>query len=114
MPLPPPPDAFLSPDFWEQVLESRPEGIFGSFVNQMTSRPQQRTFKDRFSDFYNQYLGQLTSQIQGGLDPTQGQLPTFGSFLQDKDFNKEFAALSPFERGFQASRYNAPSRFLPF
>lgn len=97
--------------FLQNVLEGEPRAAYYSFQDQFGQRPgqrpgqraggagssptQQRYFENQFSDVYNEYLGQLGSQVRGG------QLPTtrFTSFLENFPFGERFGALPPSLRG---------------
>ena len=101
-PTPPPPPAF---DFLEEEPRLAYYGQQGRFGR---SPNQRRYFQDAFQNIFNQYLGQLGQQIQGGGQPNL----QFTDFIRDFDFNQSFANLDPGERGFFPSRIAPRTRFL--
>lgn len=97
-------DFLEDPGFGQRAAFFSQQGRFG------TSQARQGFFENRFSQFQNQFLGNLGQQILRGEDPTL----RFADFVQDIDFNREFASTPPNLRGSFASRFAPQARFINF
>ncbi len=65
---------------------------------------------DRFQDFQDRFLGQLGSQLREGQEPTK----TFGDFLENFDFQREFRSFAPSLRGQGVTARFRPSTQFQF
>jgi hypothetical protein len=90
--------------------EDRPEAIFSSFT-QGFGQPQRRFFEKQFSNFFNEFQGDLARQAQ--VNP-QAAAPnqTFQQFLSGTPFTDRFASLAPSLRGFQNRQFAPQTRFF--
>ena len=103
------PENYPFSDFISSVLEEEPRLPYYSYANQQAKSPgQRRFFESDFSNFYNQYLGQLGTQLMGGQDPTL----KFTDYLGQTPFTERFSSLPPQLRGENPSRYNPFTRWL--
>lgn len=83
-----------------QFLKEFPRGVFEDQLNQSGLRQSQRNLlRPRFSEFGDQFRGQLAAGARQGQLPTQ----TFFDFLGGLDFNQQFFR-----------RFNSPQSRNPF
>jgi hypothetical protein len=97
-------DFLEDPGFGHRAAFFSQQGRFG------TSQGRQRFFENRFSQFQNQFLGKVGQQILSGEPPTL----RFADFVQNIDFNQEFARVPPNLRGSFTSRFAPATRFINF
>jgi len=83
--------------------ESQPSGLYNQAISGLPQE-QQGFFSPRYNDIYNKYLAQLTRSAQEGAEPTG----TFGSFLKNYDFYKEYMSQPYLQRGGYQARSLAP------
>ena len=74
------------------------------------SQGQQRYFQNQFQNIYNEYLGELGSQIRAGETPTM----RWRDHLEDIPFTQRYAALSPEQAGRSRRRYSPSTRQIYF
>ena len=112
-------DYFNNPfnQYTGDMLEYTPElAYFSSPAGKTFAKAPARKqyFQRSFGDIYNQYLGELGSQIRGGGAPTM----KFADFLENDPFTKQYGSMTPEMRGqygSQGTRTSAPSkRFIYF
>lgn len=85
---------------FQQFLKEFPRGVFETTLQQSDlSQFQQQLLRPRFSEFGDQFRGELAGQAQQGVLPTQ----TFQDYLQGLDFNQQFF-----------KRFNSPRNRNPF
>jgi hypothetical protein len=87
------------------------QSLFFSFGDQVgQGANQQRAFQNQFSRFYNQYLGQLGSELREGAGPKD--LSSMQSFFTNNPVTQSFAALPPSLTGETTGRFAPRTRFL--
>ena len=95
-------------------LEEPGEGRRASYFSAMPeslSPNQRRFFENQYQNVFNDYLGQIGSQIRGGGSPTA----SFAQFTQDFPFSARYAGLPQGQRVGSPMRTFAPrTRFLTF
>lgn len=69
---------------------------------------KKRHYQDSFQDYYNQYLGELGTQLRSGQDPTM----RFQDYLANDPFTERYTAMTPQSRGEYSQQYNPRTRFL--
>jgi hypothetical protein len=101
--------AFENPflDFLEEGTVG-PRASFFSRPGAGGTRSRSRFFEKQFDTIFDQFLGQLGSQIRGGQAPTA----TFGGFLDEFDFNRFFSGTPPTLRGVDQSRFAPRTRSI--
>ncbi|HAI41695.1 MAG TPA: hypothetical protein DCM40_28065 [Maribacter sp.] len=106
-------------DFYETMLEAEPQTAYMGAVGSQTfgrSLPDptldraRASFRNQFSDVYNQYLGQRGRELSSRTDPSK--LTTFSSFLENYPFTQRYSAMTPYQRGTSMSRFNPSTRFI--
>ena len=65
-------------------------------------------YRNRFSDIYNQYTGQVGGQAAGGQSPTL----QFQDYLQSYPFLQEFYGQAPAARGELNKQFAPPTQFM--
>tara|TARA_R100000152_G_C6772151_1_gene198914 strand:- start:1148 stop:1510 length:363 start_codon:yes stop_codon:yes gene_type:complete len=112
-------DFFNNPfrEFTGQMLEYKPQlAYYSSPAAQSFARsPSRRQYFQRsFGDIYNQYLGELGTQLRSGQSPDL----KFQDFLESDPFTKRYTSMTPSMRrsfGSEGTRTSAPStRFIYF
>lgn len=98
---------------WAGFLEGEPKSAYFSYQNlfggpYQASR-QQNYFQNQFNDIYNEYLGNLGTQAQGGQDPTL----QWNDFLGGIDWNNRWSRLPPSLRGDVNGAFAPSVRWLP-
>ena len=101
-------------NFFGDLLEEQPELAFYSFQNQFGRSPNQRRFfENQFSDIHNQFLGTLGAQIRGGQLPTAQFTPFLeAGFGPGGQFQQQFGALPPSQRGMGIGRFAPSAQFV--
>jgi len=69
-------------------LQEEPQAAFFGRLQGLTDPRRRRFFEDQFQPTFNQFQGQLGSNLQAGQDPFAQQ--SFSDFLGDFDFNQAF------------------------
>ena len=107
-------NVFSDPSFFRDLLEEQPELAFFSFQNQFGRSPNQRRFfENQFSDIHNQFLGTLGAQIRGGQLPTAQFTPFLeAGFGPGGQFQQQFGALPPSQRGMGIGRFAPSAQFV--
>lgn len=95
-------------------LEDNPNVAYQGFSPQFgKGQGQQRFFQNTFQNVQNQWLGDISRGImQGGDALNKATQSRFTDHLGGFDFGAHAASFSPWARGEQNSRYNAPARWL--
>ena len=95
-------------DLYPDLLEQEPKLPYYAKVHgQQRSPNQTQYFQGAYNDIYNEYLGRLGQQMQGGQDPTL----RWTDFLAEMPFIERFARLTPQERGENPSVFNPRTLF---
>ena len=101
-------------DVFSGRFEVPGEGTRAAYFSAMpgTLTPNQRRFfENQYQNVFNDYLGNLGSQVRGGNAPTE----SFAQFTQNFPFSARYADLPPGQRVGSPMRTFAPrTRFLPF
>ena len=74
------------------------------------SQGQQRYYQNQFQDVYNEFLGELGSQIKAGQAPTM----RWADYLDTVPFTERYARLSPEQAGRSRRRYSPSTRQIYF
>ena len=97
-------------NLFSDALEEEPRAAFFSTPGRKEfsrSPTRQRFFENQFPSVFNEFLGQIGTQLREGQQPDT----TFADFVDAIDFETRFRSLPPGFRGFQ--RVVAPqTRFL--
>ena len=99
---------------FSEFLEENPRSAYYAqeqrALGQMGSQSPQpkRFFQGQFQASYNQSMGELGQQAQGGQIPSR----RFGEFLEDFPFSQDFRSLPPALRGASVGAYSPQARFL--
>ncbi len=86
---------------WTDWLSQDPSAQFHTSLGQQGGKQgmspfMRRYFQNQYNPIYNQFLGALGGQVQGGQKPDQ----TFGGFLNQFPWQQEFQSLPAWQRGF--------------
>ena len=79
----PPPEGELPAEDWSGYLEAEPASAYYSYSGEWDSPRQGGYYQNQFTDIYNDYLGQLGSQVRGGGAPTNQWTDYLGDFDWD-------------------------------
>jgi len=97
---------------FSDFLEYQPQAAYYSSPTGRTfgqqSPNRRRHFQDSFQNYYNQYLGELGSQLRAGQAPTM----RFQDYLSTDPFTERYTAMTPQSRGEYSQQYNPRTRFI--
>ena len=98
------------------IFEGEPKLPFFAELNRRTglSPSQRQFFENQFDTIFNRFTGMVGQGLQDlpeGGDPSQ--IPSFESFIQDFDFERDFMSRPPSLRpGGGTARFAPPTRFF--
>jgi hypothetical protein len=90
-------------------LAANPEALYRRYLSGL-NMPMRRFFESMYGNIYNEYQGALAGQAQGGGLPTM----KFGDFLSGIDWTNRYYSYSPYQRGFNQSKFAPPTRYLNY
>ena len=101
----------LWPDFAREAFGEKPELAFqGHLARAGGGRRLQDYYRQRSSDFLNQFQGQVGRELLEGRGPDELTRPE--EFFGRINFQDQFSSIAPTQRGFFSSSLSPKTRWL--